>query len=261
MADMISESLVPDLLPAELRGELCIADAALHDEGRMLRFRMDPGRAFERRGTISDAGDGWYHVTIADRHRPGGPLAVVTAAFGMTAAEVPDELRGAAGRAWSRAAARPHWRDALAGTVPKTLRAWPGASATRAMTLAAGEIARDTGTTCFFCWQGGRPECVTVPPRDHAAFLSVTPEGAWSVHHGVDTYPVSGHPDSGVLAAFRPDGSVDRRRLRAVPSASAKVRLARSDVPGTGPPTVGPQQRSPARNGDTAGGTRRRRRS
>jgi hypothetical protein len=258
---MIPESLVPDLLPADLRGELCIADIGLQGDGQVLRFRMDPGRAFERRGTIGDAGGGWYFVSVADRHCPGDPPAAVTATFGMTAAEVPDELRGAAGRAWSRAAARPPWRDSLAGTAPKTLRAWQGTPVTPAMTHAAEEIARDRGITCFLRWRGTRPECVTVPPRDHAAFLSVTPEGAWSVHHGGGTYPVSGHPDPGTFAAIGPDGSVDPRRLRAVPSAPAQVRLARSDLPGTGPPTAGPQQRGPARSGGTAGRARRRRRS
>lgn len=192
---MISPSLLLEMLPRDLRGELCIAGTELAARGRAVTFRMDPGpTAFERRATITVTGGGWFRITVGDRYLPGAPPADVAGAHGMTAADVPDELRGAAARAWTRAAERPHWRSVLAGVVPRVLAEWPGRTLTGTMTYAAAHIARNRNITCFLTWDGRHPRCLTAPPHGPAAFLSVTPDGCWAFHSGHDTYPVQSAP-------------------------------------------------------------------
>lgn len=209
---MLSPSLLLDLLPRDLRGELCIADVSTR--GSELGFRMDPGSAFERHGAIADRGDGRFGVVIADRSRPGDALDDVAGAWGMIAADVPDELRGAAGRAWSRAAAQPHWRDTFGDEAPQVLGLWTGPYSSPSMTRVTERTARETGATCFFCLRGGWNECLTVPPTDTETFLSVTPEGAWAAHNGIDTYPLTGHPDGHDLAVLRVGWPTDRPSVR-----------------------------------------------
>lgn len=260
MTGMITGSLLLQLLPRDLRGELCLAGIDPRSPGNVIRFRMDPGHAFERRGTVTGSGGGWYRIRIADRHRPGDLLAGAAGTCGMAAADVPDGLRAAAGRAWTRAAARPHWRDTLGSRNPATLRAWRGPAVTREMALRSAQLARGTGITLFLCWEAHQPRCVTVPPRDAVTFLSVTPDGAWSLHQDTCTYPLTGHPDRAALAAVRTGQTAGTRRIQAAGSVPPQVRLARGDLPGTGPPAVARVQRRPAWTGDQEQHSQTRRR-
>jgi hypothetical protein len=41
--------ITEELLPDDLRTELCIARVTIADNHKLLRFRIDPGSAFERR--------------------------------------------------------------------------------------------------------------------------------------------------------------------------------------------------------------------
>jgi hypothetical protein len=245
MTDEISAAMVQELLPRDLRGELCIASLTLGIGNRALGFRMDPGYSFERRGLVL-LDRGTFRIGIDDRYRPGDGLEHMAAGRGTREPQVPDELRRLAGDAWTLSTARPHWRDSLAGRTAKVLRTWPGIGSAAA--LEAAKTARDTAATCFLCWHGDRAECVTVPPHDCPGFLSVTPKGEWSVHTGTSTYPMSRPPDATVFAAVRPFGFPGPQ---AVPEVPAQVRLARRDIPATGPPAVSPERRGPGRTGGT----------
>ena len=260
MTSMITAPVLLDLLPRDLRGELCIADIRLSGPGNALTFRMDPGRAFERHCTITANDDGWYDIGIADRHRPGDRLADVAGTNGVAAASVPDELRGAAGRAWSRADARDHWRDTFGGAKPEVLAEWFRRSVNHRMSVTAKRIAEDNQIVCFLCPGDVPVRCLTIPPRDAVTFLSVTPQGAWSLHHGTSTYPVSGPPGAGTLTAIGLGEPDEPRRLRVVRDVPVQVRLACGDFPDLGPPTVVPVQRGPTPTRDQAKPDQRRRR-
>lgn len=258
MPEMISGPALLTMLPRDLRGELCLVGIALN--GRGVTFRMDPGRAFERRGAITGTGGGRYEIGIADRHLPGDPLADVAGTAAMRAADVPDELRRAASDAWTRAAAWPHWRDTLDGTEPELLSEWPGPAASHYMSLVTERTAEDTTTVCFLYCGDGWTRCATAPPRDTVTLLSVTPQGEWSLHHGLDTYPLTGHPDGPTLAAVRTGRADGPRLLQAVRSVPHQVRLARVGCPDFGPPAIAPVQRGPTRTSDQARPDQRRRR-
>jgi hypothetical protein len=105
---------------------------------------------FERFGAISDVGEDWYNIGIRERYRPGDRLAYISGAYGMPAPEVPDELRSAVGRAYSRTALHPHWRDALDGSViTEVLGAWRDKTTDTVslMTESLADLARDDDTT------------------------------------------------------------------------------------------------------------------
>jgi hypothetical protein len=261
----ISAGMVNDLLPRDLRGELCVAGLTLAKDRRALEFRMDPGHSFERRAVIRLGDDGPCQLLVADRFVPGAELDGALAIGSVAGADVPDQLRRLAGQAWTNSTARPHWRDAIAGRVPRLLHAWPGTDHVDAAACAASVFAQGEHVTCFVCWHSGRTECVTVPPPDCPGFLSVTPERGWSMHTGRDTYPLSGMPDTVTFATVFPFGLPEPKAVpepRAVREVPEQVRLARRDNPGTGPPTVPPAQRGPTRTGSYPNreqGKRRRR--
>lgn len=252
MGDRIPIGLPDDLLlPAEVRIELCITGLTVKDDGRLLRFRLDPGRAFERHAFIRDAGHSWYSITIRERYRPGDRPAEVSGAFGMIAAEVPDELRGAAGRAHSRTAALPHWREAFEPVTPAAVAMWRDKTGLGAELLTSEAIrrARQAGITLFVYSRVDRYECANNPPPGETAFFSVTPQGDWSVHRGTDTYPMELRPNSAHYAnltsgtaRYYGTPETDPARVR---SSFRQARAARRDWPDMRPQIPAPDVQPP----------------
>jgi hypothetical protein len=232
MSDLMPVGLLLELLPRDLCAELCIADVTVQDHGRALRFRLDPGRAFERSGSIEDAGGEWYNVGIRERYRPGDRLEYISGSSGMSAVEVPDELRGAAGRAYSRTAALPHWRDAFRVAVPKAVGTWQDTTprGIAVMTRDIARMARTDGCALFVYAGKDCYECATVPPAGVESFLSVTRRGHWSIHCLADTYPVDGWPGAAECASLAPAVASGLQRTRGLGEIQPQVDLARLDL-------------------------------
>ena len=257
MSSLIPGDVILDLLPRDLRAELCIVGIATSGQGEGLRFRMDPGRAFERFGTIEDVGGDWYSVEIRERYRPSDQLVLISGAFGMSAPEVPDELRGAAGRAYSRTATNPHWRDAFHERVAsEVLGVWQDTTADgiRQMTESLADLARADDAAYFAYAREDQYECVNTLPPDVRSFLSVTPQGNWSLHSGVETYPVEGFPNAAICASIGSPVLGGLRRIQGRGFVPPQVGLARRDLPNArlqgNSPSDGPSARAPARPSD-----------
>jgi hypothetical protein len=252
MSDLMPAGLLLELLPRDLCAELCIADVTVQDHGRALRFRLDPGRAFERSGSIEDAGGEWYNVGIRERYRPGDRLSYISGSSGMSAVEVPDELRGAAGRAYSRTAALPHWRDAFSVAVPKSVGMWQDTTpqGIAVMTRDIAELARADGCVLFVYTGKDCFECATYPPVGVESFLSVTRQGYWSIHCRADTYPVDGWPGAAECASLAPAVASGLQRTRALGEVPPQVGLARRDLAAgktqCNLPPAPPSERAPA---------------
>lgn len=182
------------LIPAPLRAELHMAGGRFWSDDRYLRFRADPGRAFELHGFVLDAGDGRYHAGFSQRYQPDGQPTCVTAGTGLTADTIPDHLRHGVAHAKHLVASRPGWHRTWKQT-SEWLIAWPLTVpdvAVHVKDTIAGR-AHDTRATHFAYHDGDRIVCSANPPQT-GLFFSVTPHGRWSAHEGPDTFPLECAP-------------------------------------------------------------------
>jgi hypothetical protein len=200
-----------DLLPRDLRTELCVAGIAVDDGQQLVRFRIDPGSAYQRRGFVRNEPGVGFLVGVTERYLPDGPCLRVGGSDGVPAGDVPDQLRAASGWAYTRDRDREHWRDALGVQRPP----WSGRS--RDITWAARaaeDRARHQHLTHYLYLRAGKFAYGNNPPRD-GAFFSVTKVGDWSLHQGRATYPLDDAPDTGLAVNLT--------------GQSGPVRLARAD--------------------------------
>ena len=112
MDDEIPTGIVTDLLlPGDLRGELCIASITIADSHRLLRFRIDPGNAFQRHGYLRSFDGARFIIGMGERYLPDDKNSHVCGSDGVPADDIPDQLRTLA--TWARAsdADRGHWLD------------------------------------------------------------------------------------------------------------------------------------------------------
>jgi len=179
------------LLPADLRTELCITGITTDGDQQLLRFRIDPGNAYQRRGYVRNIEGAQFNIGVAERYLPDGPRRYLCGSDGIPAGDVPDQLRAASGWAYTWDADRDHWLDAR----PRHTPAWSGRR--RDITSAAeaaAQRARAEHLTHYLYPRAGRFVYATNPPAE-GAFFSVTLRGDWSAHHGRETYPLETAPD------------------------------------------------------------------
>ena len=167
---------------------------------RTLRFRLDPGPAFERHAELiryPEFGGKLYCLTLRQRYLPYGDLHFV-----MSGNTHQDTLGESLWRAVSDAnllVPNEYWRTAPGYTPRKPLWAirsdtrQPGAA--RVLEELGAARARETGLPHFLYRQGRHAYCnVNAPHRGE--FYSVNPEGEWSLHYHPVTYPLDGTPST-----------------------------------------------------------------
>lgn len=196
------------LLPTDLRAELRIA--SIHQVADQLRFRLNPGHAFELLGWIFRWEDGKYWAGTGQRYQPNVPMTTVAAGTGLTADRFPKWLRAAIRHASVLGADEPAWQRARQ-PVPAWEVSW-SASLRDATALAVRVAAKRAGATRrvhFVYRDQQRIVCSVNPPR-HGRFFSVS-RGHWSAHQGLHTIPLERSPLAreltnpvGVAAADRP---------------------------------------------------------
>lgn len=203
------------LLPGDLRIELCIVGVTLNEGGKVLRFRLDPGRAYARNGYIRDLA-GSFTIGIHQRYLPGDKPAELTGAHGIPLGDVSDELRAASARAYDLTHDKPHWREACPEQSPAWTQHQPGltlAATTRAAETAQAH-ARDTYQASYVTVTPDSLTCTNNPPSAKS-FLSVTPPGLWSLHIGPHTYPIDGTPNASAFFSLQDRTSVPGIRFPA----------------------------------------------
>jgi len=212
---------VPEILiPDPLRAELHMAGGRSWSQDRYLRFRLDPGRAFELHGLILDTGQGRFHASFRQHYRPDQPGVCISAATGMTADSLPGHLRDAVAHASALIVHRPAWHQAWEQALAWSL-AWPLTApglAAHVHATAAGR-AHDTGSTHFAYLDGERIICSASPPSGRGPFFSVTPRGHWSAHEGTQTFPLEYAPGT-ALFGVPPDHSSARLTAIDTPQAA-----------------------------------------
>lgn len=196
--DMVADLL----LPAALRAELCITVVQISGDHELLRFRIDPGGAFERRGYVRNTGGARFVTGVSERYLPDGPRTEVCGSSGVPAGDVPDQLRAASGWAYTWDGERDHWYDAR----PRLTPPWTGSrrnTGIRSVTLAVeavAERAQREHVTHYLHAAPGRLLYGNNPPGPETAFFSVTLRGDWSLHEDRKTYPLWQPPDGGSVA-------------------------------------------------------------
>jgi hypothetical protein len=243
------DPLTDTLLPRSLRTELCIASVMISGDHELLRFRLDPGSAFQRRGYVRSTDGTRFLVGISERYLPDGPRAEVCGSTGIPAADVPDQLRTASGWAHTWDRERDHWYDAR----PRLTPAWKGSR--RDIGRRSAELAAETAAerawqyniTHYLHAEPGRFWYGSNPPGPQTAFYSVTLHGDWSLHQDRRTYPLANAPDATSFAGLA--GHVG----------AGPARLAREDRTGRvpGEAAVLPFRGRPATPGQPAASSRR----
>lgn len=196
--DMVTDLLLPPVL----RAELCVAGVQVSGDHELLRFRIDPGGAFQRRGYVRNSGGARFVVGVSERYLPDGPRTEVCGSSGVPAGDVPDQLRAASGWAYTWDGERDHWYDAR----PRLTPPWTGSrrnTSTRSVALAVenvAERARREHVTHYLHAAPGRLLYGNNPPGLETAFFSVTLRGDWSLHEGRNTYPLEHPPDASSVA-------------------------------------------------------------
>lgn len=215
---------IPDfarnLFTPEARREFSIAGIAAESADEV-RFRLDPGPAFERTGRIIRTPSDGTILRLLQRYRPDREMTV--AAGAPLGGSLSDGLRSVI-RLVNWPTRRPHWRVAYPLREPRWVRVRTVtrtgiiSEAFRAVTEAARK-----DSTAHFLWRAGDKKIAygNNPPRD-AVMFSVNPLGQWAFHAGRDTRPLETAPDLTTLAT-EPD-----RAARA--AAVAAARLAAQDL-------------------------------
>jgi hypothetical protein len=208
--DQVPISLVcEDLLPRDLRAELCIAGIAVDGGQQLVRFRIDPGGAFQRGGFVRSESGARFLVGVTERYLPDGPRQRVGGSDGVPAGDVPDQLRAASGWAYTWDRDRDHWRDARPAQSPP----WAGSSRDIIWAARAAEDrARHQHITHYVYLRSGKFAYGNNPPLD-GTFFSVTKIGDWSLHQGRETYPLDTAPDTGSAVSLTSQRQAGPARL------------------------------------------------
>jgi hypothetical protein len=188
----LTAALFPDWLAETAR--IASVRAASADT---VRFRVDPGRAFERYAELErhpGSGGELFTLTVSQRFRPSEDLHPVVSG------EVHrDQAAEALWRAVSHADLLvPNYEYWRAGW-PLQRPLWsaqadarqPGAA--RVMEALATVRARETGRPHFLSRMGHRVHCNVNAPY-HGEFYSVNRAGEWSLHYHPVTYPLESPP-------------------------------------------------------------------
>jgi hypothetical protein len=201
------------LLPGELRLELCIVGVSVSEDGKALRFRLDPGRAYARHGYIRGV-DGGFTIGLLQRYLPGDNPDEITGVHGVVFRDVPDEVRAASARAYDLTRDRPHWRETCPEQTPEWTKRQPGLTPADTIRAAetAQERARDTYQASYVTVTPDGLICSNNPPSVKS-FLSVTPPGPWSLHTGPHTYPIDGTPDASAFFSMQEKTSLPTIRF------------------------------------------------
>jgi hypothetical protein len=198
--DQIAPDIVTDeLLPGDLRTELCIARITIADNHKLLRFRIDPGGAFERHGYLRTIDGTKYLIGLSERYLPDDKPAHVCGSDGVPTTDIPDQLRTLSGWAYTHDADREHWQDARPCREP----AWT--SYQKLITQATFMAETRAGiqrVTHFVDGPPGKYRYGDNPAEPGSVFFSVTPLGDWALHDGTATYPLAAAPDASTLAAM-----------------------------------------------------------
>ena len=199
MNDLITDIATAVLTP-EAHTEFSIV-SVVTESPEEVRFRLDPGVAFEREGLITRGPDGSVRLTISQRYRPDEyPSPIASAPL---TGPFPGDLQSSVTHAnWRER--RPHWRETFrrdpnwtrvkTATTPSTIR-----EGMRTVTEAAREE-----NIAHFLWRAGEGKLAygNNPPRSGVVF-SVNPRGEWSFHAGPVTRPLDTPPDLSALTAER----------------------------------------------------------
>jgi hypothetical protein len=219
MDDQIPADLVTDLLlPDDLRAELCIATVTIADSHRLLRFRIDPGNAFERHGYLRTFDGTRFLIGIAERYLPSDKNTHVCGSDGIPASDIPGQLRTLSGWAYTWDTNREPWRFAYRRRIP----AWSAQhKVITTATFAAGQCASQEHVTYYLCGRPGEYTYSNHPPGTATPFYSITPLGDWSLHDGTATYPMAAAPDASSVARHTSRETVRNRHTRPVAVAQA----------------------------------------
>lgn len=215
---------IPDfarnLFTPEVRREFRIAGIAAESADEV-RFRLDPGPAFERTGRIIRTPPDGVILRLFQRYRPAREMTLVSGA--PLGGSLSSGLRSVIGQVhWPER--RPHWRVAYRVREPRWVRV---RTVTKPGTIsesfrAAAEAAREENIA-HFLWRAGLKKIAygNNPPLD-AVMFSVNPLGQWALHAGRDTRPLETAPDLTALAS-EPD-------LAARAAAVTAARVAAQDL-------------------------------
>lgn len=195
------EGIAAAVLTREARREFSIASVVSESPDKV-RFRLDPGVAFEREGLITRNPDGSASLHVSQRYRPDEYMSQVAGAplIGRFAGDLRSSVTHA-----NRRERRPHWREAYRRQDPNWTRVM---TVTKTSTIlksmrAVADAAREKDIA-HFLWRAGEGKiaCGNNPPPSGTVF-SVNPRGEWSFHAGPDTRPLNAPPDLSALATER----------------------------------------------------------
>ncbi|HXL87659.1 MAG TPA: hypothetical protein VN969_01535 [Streptosporangiaceae bacterium] len=212
--------ITEELLPDDLRTELCIARITIADNHKLLKFRIDPGSAFERRAYLRAVDGARFLIGLSERYLPDDKLTHVCGSDGVPAADIPDQLCCLSAWAYASDADRDHWQDAFARREPTWTKYQK--LITQATFMAETRAGMER-VTHFLDGSPGRYRYGNNPPGPETAFFSVTPLGDWAHHDGTATYPLAAAPEATTIATL--------------PGRTA-TRLARSDYAAAEPVVV-----------------------
>lgn len=191
------EDLATQLFTREMRDEFSIVRAK-SEVSDLIRFRVDPGPAFERYGYIGQRTFGPASLDLFQRYRPDDLEDLVH--IPLTGC-IADDLRAAVGDMdWGEP--RPHWREAYRPRDPwgQRMLLTPGSDVSRPL-RAVTEAARTGGTACFLWYEPDRI-CWGNEAMGASVVLSVNPAGEWAMHVGRETRLLTQEPDlSGIVPA------------------------------------------------------------
>jgi hypothetical protein len=192
-------TITDELLPGDLQTELCIARVMIADNHKLLRFRIDPGAAFERRGYLRTIDGTRFLIGLSERYLPDDKPAHVCGSDGVPATDIPDQLRCLSAWAYASDAGREHWIFARPSREPAWTRYQKLITQATFMAETRAGIQR---VTHFVDGSPGRYRYRDNPPDPGSAFFSVTPLGDWSLHDDAATYPLAAAPNASTLATM-----------------------------------------------------------
>lgn len=233
------EDLAAQLFTREMRDEFSISRADTDVPG-WIRFRLDPGDAFERYGYVRPGTSGDARLELFQRYQPDSDLAWL--GHRDIGRSVTWDLRSLVNQANSQET-RPHWRRDYRPAEPEWTRVIPvtarsdAADAPKAVT----GHARSTGVA-HFLWHSPEGLVCGNGALGSSVVLSVNPLGEWALHHGPDTLPFKGEPD---LTGLVPEPRT-AARLAALDAGHGRGTEIRSEYQEPGP-AAGPAPRPPAR--------------
>ena len=193
----VAAELAAGLFPEWLRDTVRIATVRMPDRDTV-RFRIDPGRAFERSAELvrqPGYGGRVFNLTVRQRYLPyEDPQFVLSANVHL------DTVAEALWRALNHAnllVPVEYWRSGAGYTTRKPLWAIETDArqpdAIKTMEALAAARAGETGTPHYLSRRGHQMWCnVNAPHRGE--FYSVNPASEWSLHYHPVTYPLDDPP-------------------------------------------------------------------